>query len=45
MNIGSKYGKARQDSVEYGGEASRAVDGNTDGVYRRCELTVLVTVS
>ena len=35
VNIGRKYGIARQDSVEYGGEASRAVDGNTNGVFRK----------
>ena len=35
VNIGRKYGIATQDSVEYGGEASRAVDGNTNGVFRK----------
>jgi hypothetical protein len=35
VNVGRKYGIATQDSVGYGGVAERAIDGNTDGYYKK----------
>ena len=30
-----KYGVATQDSVGFGGVANRAIDGNTEGIYKK----------
>ena len=35
VNI-AKYGVVSQESTAYNGDASKAIDGNRDGNFRRC---------